>query len=271
MRIFTLYTLTTLVLIALNGCTTLHTTGVSSIEGDNIAYTRLGDGMPSVVFQSGLGDGKAVWSPVIELLGTSVAVFAYDRPGYGDSVATSRARDPCSIAAEQRQLLRSAGIKPPYILVGHSLGGLYEYVYSRLYPDDVVALILLDPTHPDHWRRMQEEAPAAATLIKGLRFTIFGTAMRQEFDYQSTCLEQFAIPSPSPSKVLLLVRSNYQLIEKGSFEAMAGRLAGEWQQLTGANEISKVENSGHYIQEDRPDVVVNSIRKFLVPTQEQPY
>ncbi|MBK7417536.1 MAG: alpha/beta hydrolase [Dechloromonas sp.] len=62
-------------------------------------------------------------------------MFAYDRPGYGSNPASNTPRDPCTIATELRDQLRSAGLPPPYVLVGHSLGGLYQYVFARLYPE----------------------------------------------------------------------------------------------------------------------------------------
>ena len=69
---------------------------------------------------------------VMEELASGQAVFAYDRPGYAGNPASEAPRDPCTVAAELRAQLRTAGLQPPYVLVGHSLGGLYQYVFARL-------------------------------------------------------------------------------------------------------------------------------------------
>ena len=68
----------------------------------------------------------------MEELASGQAVFAYDRPGYAGNPASEALRDPCTVAAELRAQLRTAGLQPPYVLVGHSLGGLYQYVFARL-------------------------------------------------------------------------------------------------------------------------------------------
>ena len=69
---------------------------------------------------------------MMEELASGQAVFAYDRPGYAGNPASEAPRDPCTVAAELRAQLRTAGLQPPYVLVGHSLGGLYQYVFARL-------------------------------------------------------------------------------------------------------------------------------------------
>lgn len=260
--------LTSIVFAMLCGCASLETTGYAPVNGSKIAYSQIGNGSPTVVFQAGLGDDKTVWKAVIHMLGPTVSIFTYDRPGYGESPATSVARDPCSIAREQRLLLENVGIKPPYILVGHSLGGLYEYVYAHLYPEDVAGIVLLDPTHPDHLRRMQEEVPATASVLKATS-KLFGTTMRHEFDAQAQCLDMAVKDTPLQAPSQLLIRSEFQLVEKGKFEAVIHSLAEDWQKLTGANRVEVVPKSGHYIQKDRPDAVIKAIRTLLTDAQKQ--
>lgn len=63
------------------------------------------------------------------------------------------------------ELLSTVGAQPPYLLVGHSLGGQYQYAYALLFPQDVAGMLLLDPTHPDHWTSLQREAPLTAATI----------------------------------------------------------------------------------------------------------
>lgn len=92
---------------------------------------------PTAVLQAGLGDGHESWSAVSVAIAAEVRVFAYDRPGYGGRVPAEGLRDPCTITAELRQALRHSGLSPPYILVGHFFGGLYQYVFAKLYPEDV--------------------------------------------------------------------------------------------------------------------------------------
>ena len=246
----------------LGACAGLSADRRAAAAAGHHAYALEGRGKPTVVFQSGLGDGAGVWERVYAQTGKTTAALAYDRYGYGGSSAAEGARDPCSIAREQREFLRAAGVAPPYLLVGHSLGGLYQYVYARLYPEDVAGLVLLDPTHPEHWRRMQGEAPGMAATLRGMRL-LFDTAMRREFDDQSACLDRLPAANGTHPPVRLLVRSNFPLTERGGFEAMVRALQRDWQRLTGADRIEQVAGSGHYIQRERPEAVSAAVEDLV--------
>lgn len=223
---------------------------------------RAGNGTPTVVLQAGHGDGASTWRPVFDSLARHHAVVAYDRPGYGAHAAAKTARDPCTIATEQRALLRQLGVPPPYLLVGHSLGGRYQWVYAALYPQDVAGLVLIEPTHPEHWQRLQAQAPAMATTIKALR-VVFNDTMRREFDQQDHCLverigsAQIAALRRIPARIL--ARESYALPERGAFEQMHRQTQQDWLALLGAKQVDTVARSGHYIHRDRPDVVVGAV------------
>jgi len=165
-----------------------------------------------------MGDGKDVWAKVVPEVARQHRVLVYDRPGYGDSRKTTTPRDPCTIAAQQRALLAQAGLKPPYVLVGHGLGGLYQYVYARLYPQDVAGLVLLDPTHPQQWNRMQTDASTYAMLVKTRRKLMFNSTESAEFDAQTQCLQHVDMASPLRVPAMLLVRDKFGIEEMGSFE-----------------------------------------------------
>ena len=81
-------------------------------------------------------------------------VCAYDRAGMGWSAPGTSPRDARQIATDLHALLRVAQIQPPYVLVGHSLGGLFVRQYAAQYSEDVAAVVLVDATHPDFWKRL---------------------------------------------------------------------------------------------------------------------
>jgi pimeloyl-ACP methyl ester carboxylesterase len=256
--------LTTMIAASLlGGCATTRPTTVRTSNGVNIAFSRSGTGSPTIVLQSGLGDGQNTWSSILPALERATAVFAYDRPGYGKSESTARPRDPCSIAEELHQLLQASGIAPPYLLVGHSIGGLYQYAFARRYPDDVAGLVLLDPTHPAYWKRMQRDAPAQAALIKVMRATVFRAAARREFDDQDGCVVGLESQPPLGKPIRLLTRARFSDMEHGPFERMVHSLESEWQGFLGADRIERVSGSGHYIHRDKPKAVVSAIEALL--------
>jgi pimeloyl-ACP methyl ester carboxylesterase len=247
------------------GCASMPTTGTHRTATGVLAYSLTGAGQPTVVLQSGLGDGRAPWAAVVSKLSATHAVFSYDRPGYGQSSATAEARDPCSVAAELHGVLNAAGVTPPYVLVGHSLGGLYQYAFARLYPAEVAALVLLDPTHPTHWRRMQADTPTMAGVVSGLRATVFSAAMRREFDDQEKCVDRLSSLSPLNKPTRLLVRSRFELVEKGAFENMVHTLERDWVSLTGASRVEPIDGAGHYLHKDQPARVVAAIEAVAAP------
>lgn len=258
------------VALLMSGCSMLPSSAPKSgppasatLPDATIAYTLTGQGALPVVFQSGLGDGKDVWDGVLPEVAKNHRVLVYDRPGYGASQKTTTPRDPCTIAAQQRALLAQTGVKPPYILVGQGLGGLYQYVYARLYPQDVAGLILLDPTHPQQWQRMQTDATTYAMLLKTRRKLMFNSTETAEFDAQAQCLQHIDMKTPLRAPAMLLVRDKFGIEEMGSYETLVRAQEKDWQRLSGAPAIERITGAGYYIQKDNP-VIVNEAVKMVV-------
>jgi len=250
----------------LAACSTLPPSQAVVDGGSPTRAVRAGQGAPVIVLQSGLGDGASPWSGVFDALTREHEVIAIERPGYGRSAGIAAARDPCTIAAEQHALLHRLGVKPPVVLVGHSLGGRYQWVYAALYPDEVAGLVLVEATHPEHWQRLQRDVPAMAGTVSALRLA-FTTTMKREFDDQDQCLAQRIGPAQRdalkriPTRVL--AREAYGLSERGAFAAMHRRSQQDWLALTGATELQLVAGSGHYLQRDRPDAVLAAVHELL--------
>lgn len=223
---------------------------------------------PVVVFQSGLGDGAGIWSAVQQGLPADITSVAFSRAGVGRSPAASGERSPCRIAAEQHEMLQRQGLRPPYVLVGHSLGGLYQYAFGRLYPGEVAAIVLLDPTHPQHWQRLQREVPASAALIRLARLSpAFTTTMRREFDDQERCLDTLAGKPVPPVPARLLVRARFVPPDSGAFERVVRDLWVDWARLLGTQGATPVPGAGHYIQRERPQAVVDAIREVVAASR----
>lgn len=259
-----------ILMVFLTACAS--SSGQTGANGGERIYSRLGNGRPAVVLQAGFGDGKAVWQPVMAELARDFTVFAYDRPGRGDNPDTDAPRDPCSIADEQRALLKSAGISPPYVLVGHSLGGLYQYVYAKLYPDEVAGFVLLDPTHPRNWQMVQKTNPAIATLIKTMLTLRPGRAQSGEFNAQTQCLDRLDMKQALKAPGKILVSRRYRREEEGDFAREVQKLQQEWLAMTGVGELDILWDSGHYIQAEKPEDVIEAIQLIagVTPVAKRP-
>jgi pimeloyl-ACP methyl ester carboxylesterase len=121
---------------------------------------------PTVILEGGAGLGSVTWAWVQPRVAQVTRVVAYDRAGVGWSEAGPQPRDARQIATELRAALHSAGIAGPYVMVGHSFGGLYVRMFTDLNPDEVVGLVLVDPTHPEQTQRSAREAEGVATTVR---------------------------------------------------------------------------------------------------------
>jgi pimeloyl-ACP methyl ester carboxylesterase len=110
-----------------------------------------GSNGPTVVFEAGIAATNLNWFHIQETVSRFAATASYDRGGLGWSSPCRTARTPANIATELHQLLEEAGIKPPYILVGHSFGGLVMRRFALNYPEEVTSIVLVDPMRCEEW------------------------------------------------------------------------------------------------------------------------
>jgi pimeloyl-ACP methyl ester carboxylesterase len=107
-----------------------------------------------VVLEAALGNMSANGIRVQQEVSDTTRVCAYDRAGMGWSGRGSKPRDAEQVTGELHALLEGAGIKGPYVLVGHSYGGLYARMYAARYPDEVAGVVLADSSHPEQFSRL---------------------------------------------------------------------------------------------------------------------
>jgi pimeloyl-ACP methyl ester carboxylesterase len=117
-----------------------------------------GEGSPTVVLEAGATGASPMWGWIQPDLARHYRVCAYDRAGLGWSEPTEQPRDALHLAEDLHTLLERARVPGPYVLVGHSLGGLLLRVYVDRYPEQVVGMAFIDPTHPDQRERFPEDA-----------------------------------------------------------------------------------------------------------------
>ena len=124
--------------------------GVVRVDARDFAIRCEGEGAPTVVIDAGLGEASSEWAEIAVELSRTVPICTFDRAGYGGSDPGPMPRTPRANADDLRALLAAAGIRAPFVLVGHSLGGLNAQAYWRQYPEEVAGLVLFDPP-PRAW------------------------------------------------------------------------------------------------------------------------
>jgi pimeloyl-ACP methyl ester carboxylesterase len=125
-----------------------------------------GNGSPTVVFESGLGAPHSNWGFVQPVVAQKTRTCAYERAGLGFSDAATRASDSKNIVDDLHRLLVAAAIKPPYVLVGHSYGGMTVRLYADTYPSEVVGMVLVDPTVEDQTEAYRSLDPKKRTAAQ---------------------------------------------------------------------------------------------------------
>lgn len=124
------------------------------VGGHSLHLRCSGSGSPTVVLESGFGGFSFDWSFVREDISEHARVCTYDRAGYGWSDPVDRPQSSSEVAADLSELLEGAGESGPYLLVGHSAGGLYVRAFAALHPDEIAGMVLLDSSHENQGRRL---------------------------------------------------------------------------------------------------------------------
>lgn len=130
--------------------------------GIRLNINCIGQGSPTVVLESGLASFSPAWQPVQQGIAGFTRVCSYDRAGYAWSDSSPLPRTSRQIAIELHTLLESAGEKPPFVLAGHSFGGLDIRAYNGLYAGEVAGMVLVESTHPDLLKRLPASIKAAS-------------------------------------------------------------------------------------------------------------
>lgn len=217
----------------------------------------------SLVFENGLRATADGWDKVIESLAPDASIFAYNRPGYGNSQETETARDGATIVEELRQTLRHKGLAPPYILVGHSLGGLYMQLFARRYPEEVSGLVLVDPLLPGIVKK-SDEFPF---WTRGAKRLFFSSTVNKEIDAIHQTSEQVLSLAPIDDKPIVMLINKPKSATAVGVDFGAFNKDQKTRELVGgmypkAKRI--IVDSDHQVQRQDPVLVVDAIRTIIV-------
>ncbi len=147
-----------------------------NVDGKRTHIVLKGKGTPTVVLEGGIGTISTMWNPILDAVAEFTTVCTFDRPGYAWSDATDAPRTSRQMASELVALLEAANLPGPYVLVGHSIGGLNAKLFAAMYPKRVAGLILLDAVDESVF---EISADFRSSMIAIARlFTMLGTMAR---------------------------------------------------------------------------------------------
>jgi pimeloyl-ACP methyl ester carboxylesterase len=238
-----------------------HDVQFATINGHRVAYRVLGAGSPAVVMISGLGEGMATFDDVAADLANTTTVIVYDRAGYGDSEPVDGARDARAAADELAALLPQTRIEGPYILLGHSLGGLYAEYYAAEYPDQVSGLILEDSRPADFTRRCE-----AARISICAPPTALGAFMPKGAQAEMRALPNISAEveraTPMSGKPVLVLSRPLAAKAKGFDALWSTNQASLAARYSGAQHLT-APGGGHGIHRDQKEWFVKATTSFV--------
>lgn len=259
-----------------------------------------GYGSPTVILDAGLGDWSTHWTAVQNLLRGDTRVCSYDRAGYGWSDPGPRPRDSLRIVTELHSLLEKAIIEPPYLLVGHSFGGLNMRLFASTYSREVAGLVLVEASHPESLPYQRNEEGTAPASPRSNQMMVAHYVEPEE-----TAIPQEAQPAMHDD----LLRTKSRVTSRGEYRALgtsvlalqkapplgdlplivmargkrqwpagtAGDIKEEaWQnqqkelaRLSSLSHYVIAPKSGHQIHLDEPDLVADAVREMIAEERQE--
>jgi len=244
------------------------------IGGRRLFITCQGEvkrGQPIVILDSGLGSDSTVWNLVQPEVGKFARVCSYDRAGLGQSDKAPKRGDGDRIIADLHRLLVAANIQPPFVLVGHSLGGVNCRRYAVEYSKDVVGMVFVDSANeneiPRTWEifrevKGREPTPEEKELLgdEDLDFEQVSEQARQkrwEGNIPLIVLTRDSSKAPPESEM------------SRRMQALRKELQADLVKRSKLGEQRVIPGAGHDIQLDNPAAVVKAIRDIVEQTSQQ--
>lgn len=232
-----------------------------TINSGKIYAVTFGKG-PNVIFLSGLGGDLSGWQKVAPSIAEHAQVILYDRPGSGKSdlnIQFQKARTAKDAAEDLLALLAELQVKPPYILVGMSLGGLYAQYFARVYPEKTAGVILVDSSSP--FQSMHDPLPG-----KNENYYFEAAGIR-------TSEKQVKQAKPFPKVPLIVLSATIHGPQNSNSNSSENnkKWAGLQEDLSKMSDNSQyitANNTGHLIQKEKPWLVIAAINEIIRLTNE---
>jgi pimeloyl-ACP methyl ester carboxylesterase len=220
-----------------------------------------GRGQPTVVFESGAGVGLGSWTKVQPKVAQFASTVAYDRAGLGESDPGPGPRNARRIADELHTALQKVGAQPPYVLVGHSAGAFYIRLFADAHPDEVAGLVFVDPaTEQIHDWFQTNVAEAVKAKVASSKMAPGERAESQAHRETAEQVRSTRFPLDLPTVVLSSARAEPTHLP-GFLEALLKSHKELVSKLPNAKHVL-TETSGHNIQREQPQLVVQAIQEL---------
>ena len=230
------------------------------VGGHGLQLLVGGQGSPAVIFEGGFGTGIASWSSVQKDVAAFTQTVSYDRAGLGQSDLGPKPRSAKQIATELHAALQKSGVKPPYVMVGHSFGGIYVRVFADMYPNEVIGMVLIDPSQEsfNDWlgKNQPDRLKAAESNIAKA-----GEGVQAEFTAVDTSYSQARVAKVPPGiPVTLLTATEDESMPADGRKVWIEKHK-EWLATVPGSKHIIVEKATHFIQGQQPGLVIEAIKQ----------
>lgn len=231
-------------------------------------YHQKGMGKIPVVFVSGLGEDHNTWQIVQDSVSGFALTISYDRSGLGQSEYTNKKKDLLSMTTELKNLIKHTMLPKPLILVGHSLGSQIVKQYAALYPENIKAIVFIDPGYNEDLLK----ARVSDSLWQKREITLkkympeFNIAQKEELRHlnrDAAISDSIKLNSKIP--ILLFTATKISPGFPCSAEELAVKKESHnlWLKTMPKAIHTFVPQSRHYIQNEMPDLIITGIRSML--------
>ena len=238
------------------------------ITQGKLEYATAGTGQSTVVFFNGGGPATMdSWGKVFPPVASFSRVLAYNRFGDGHSDQVSEPQTGARVVAALRQLLTEAQCGAPYILVGHSMGGLFANLFARLYPQDVNGMVLIDSAHPDQGDMLRNQGGLFGALNRVL-FKLYAKsnpAKSSELSVFEVTAAQVKTADAFPTIPLTVLSAGKRFslfVAKQTLHTIE-RYQEELAKMSPLGKRIIAQRSGHFIQNSEPGIVVDAIQEMI--------
>lgn len=244
-------------------------TGTIATRKGELEYALAGDGPATIVLLNGAGMTLEAWSALYPEIGQLGRVFAWNRFGVQGSADPPAAQDGAAIVASLRELLARAGLRPPYVLVGHSLGGLHANLFARLHPAEVSAVLFLEATHPrdqDVLEQDEERLKRGLSRVLAQPRREFEANLHAEMAAAAETVDEVTAAGPFPPVPVAVVSGGMDpptsLLAADAAQARRERQAA-LARLSPLGEHVVAARSGHFPQRSEPELVLRVLRRLI--------
>ena len=236
--------------------------------GHKLRARIMGASGPTVVLEAGFPGTSDDWTDVMPEIAKFARVVAYDRAGLGGSEAGPEPRSLTQCAKELHAMLEHAGFAPPYILVGHSMGGPYVRAFAHEYKDEVAGIVFVDPFVANPFRDAKLRTKTQTDLAGVMKAAPPGQQAEWRFqsaeiEKDSPMLRSYGAPPDVPTMLLVAGRNRPEGWVKFVLDEY-----GPWIAKDTEAGLVVTPESTHYIQRDEPALVVSAIRRVVFPSAE---